>query len=82
MVVVKANKDLGFESVSSINTNTWMLFLPLILRTDIVILIAWEIAQMPTASLAEPLTFPSNLLPLFCRHVDKQLVQQLEATMQ
>ncbi|XP_045057645.2 protein PAT1 homolog 2 [Desmodus rotundus] len=50
--------------------------------TDIVILIAWEIAQMPTASLAEPLSFPSNLLPLFCRHVDKQLVQQLEATMQ
>ncbi|KAM7158219.1 protein PAT1 homolog 2 isoform 1-T1 [Molossus nigricans] len=50
--------------------------------TDIVILIAWEIAQMPTASLAEPLIFPSNLLPLFCRHVDKQLVQQLEATMQ
>ncbi|KAK1339009.1 hypothetical protein QTO34_019678, partial [Cnephaeus nilssonii] len=49
--------------------------------TDIVVLIAWEIAQMPTASLAEPLTFPSNLLPLFCRHVDKQLVQQLEATM-
>ncbi|XP_016067293.1 PREDICTED: protein PAT1 homolog 2 [Miniopterus natalensis] len=49
--------------------------------TDIVILIAWEIAQMPTASLAEPLTFPSNLLPLFCRHVDKHLVQQLEATM-
>ncbi|XP_039744209.1 protein PAT1 homolog 2 [Pteropus medius] len=50
--------------------------------TDIVILIAWEIAQIPTASLAEPLAFPSNLLPLFCRHVDKQLVQQLEATMQ
>ncbi|XP_036910338.1 protein PAT1 homolog 2 [Sturnira hondurensis] len=50
--------------------------------TDIVILIAWEIAQMPTASLAEPLSFPSNLLPLFCRHVDKQLVQQLEATVQ
>ncbi|XP_045679369.1 protein PAT1 homolog 2 [Phyllostomus hastatus] len=50
--------------------------------TDIVILIAWEIAQMPTASLAEPLSFPSNLLALFCRHVDKQLVQQLEATMQ
>ncbi|XP_070260921.1 protein PAT1 homolog 2 [Myotis yumanensis] len=50
--------------------------------TDIVILIAWEIAQMPTASLAEPLAFPTNLLPLFCRHVDKQLIQQLEATMQ
>nr|KAF6486421.1 PAT1-like protein 2 [Rousettus aegyptiacus] len=50
--------------------------------TDTVILIAWEIAQIPTVSLAEPLAFPSNLLPLFCRHVDKQLVQQLEATMQ
>ncbi|XP_017716506.1 PREDICTED: protein PAT1 homolog 2 isoform X3 [Rhinopithecus bieti] len=50
--------------------------------TDMVVLIAWEIAQMPTASLAEPLTFPSNLLPLFCHHVDKQLVQQLEARME
>ncbi|KAM9644880.1 protein PAT1 homolog 2 isoform 2-T2 [Trichechus inunguis] len=50
--------------------------------TNMVVLIAWEIAQMPTASLAEPLTFPSNLLPLFCRHVDKQLVQQLEARME
>nr|XP_027781573.1 protein PAT1 homolog 2 [Marmota flaviventris] len=49
--------------------------------TDMVVLIAWEIAQMPTASLAEPLAFPSNLLPLFCHHVDKQLVQQLEARM-
>ncbi|XP_070923034.1 protein PAT1 homolog 2 isoform X4 [Macaca nemestrina] len=50
--------------------------------TDMVVLIAWEIAQMPTASLAEPLAFPSNLLPLFCHHVDKQLVQQLEARME
>ncbi|XP_037358289.1 protein PAT1 homolog 2 isoform X2 [Talpa occidentalis] len=50
--------------------------------TDMVILIAWEMAQMPTASLAEPLTVPSNLLPLFCHHVDKQLVQQLEAKME
>ncbi|XP_037691028.1 protein PAT1 homolog 2 [Choloepus didactylus] len=49
--------------------------------TDMVVLIAWEIAQMPTGSLAEPLAFPSNLLPLFCHHVDKQLVQQLEARM-
>uniref|UniRef100_A0A4X1V9M1 SPG11 vesicle trafficking associated, spatacsin n=4 Tax=Sus scrofa TaxID=9823 RepID=A0A4X1V9M1_PIG len=46
-----------------------------------VVLTAWEIAQMPTASLAEPLAFSSNLLPLFCHHVDKQLVQQLEARM-
>uniref|UniRef100_G3UDA9 PAT1 homolog 2 n=1 Tax=Loxodonta africana TaxID=9785 RepID=G3UDA9_LOXAF len=29
--------------------------------TNMVVLIAWEIAQMPTASLAEPLAFPSNL---------------------
>uniref|UniRef100_A0A452TQ58 PAT1 homolog 2 n=1 Tax=Ursus maritimus TaxID=29073 RepID=A0A452TQ58_URSMA len=50
--------------------------------TDMVILIAWEIAQMPTASLAEPLAFPSNLLPLFCHHVDKPLVQHLEARME
>ncbi|XP_043328730.1 protein PAT1 homolog 2 isoform X2 [Cervus canadensis] len=50
--------------------------------TDMVILTAWEIAQMPTASLAEPLAFPSNLLPLFCHHVDKELVQKLEARME
>ncbi|XP_017401243.1 protein PAT1 homolog 2 isoform X1 [Cebus imitator] len=49
--------------------------------TDMVVLIAWEIAQMPAASLAEPLAFPSNLLPLFCHQVDKQLVQHLEARM-
>ena len=47
-----------------------------------VVLTAWEIAQMPTASLAEPLAFPSNLLPLVCHHVDKQLVQKLEARME
>ncbi|XP_023568709.1 protein PAT1 homolog 2 isoform X2 [Octodon degus] len=47
--------------------------------TDMVVLIAWEIARMPTAALAEPLDFPNNLLPLFCHHLDKQLVQQLEA---
>ncbi|XP_007534187.2 protein PAT1 homolog 2 [Erinaceus europaeus] len=50
--------------------------------TDIVVLIAWEIAQMPTASLAEPLVFPSNLLSLFCYHVDRQLLKQLEARME
>nr|XP_012622150.1 protein PAT1 homolog 2 isoform X7 [Microcebus murinus] len=50
--------------------------------TNTVVLIAWEIAQMPTACLAEPLNFPSNLLPLFCHHVDKQLIQQLEAKME
>ncbi|XP_052582371.1 LOW QUALITY PROTEIN: protein PAT1 homolog 2 [Peromyscus californicus insignis] len=31
--------------------------------TDLVILVAWEISQLPTASLAEPLAFPRNLLP-------------------
>ncbi|XP_049987441.1 protein PAT1 homolog 2 isoform X2 [Alexandromys fortis] len=50
--------------------------------TDLVILVAWEISQLPTASLAEPLDFPRNLLPLFCHHMDKQLVQQLEARME
>ncbi|XP_021049129.1 protein PAT1 homolog 2 isoform X2 [Mus pahari] len=50
--------------------------------TELVILIAWEIAQLPAASLAEPLAFPRNLLPLFCHHMDKQLVQQLEARME
>lgn len=46
------------------------------------ILVTWEISQLPTASLAEPLAFPRNLLPLFCHHMDKQLVQQLEARME
>ncbi|XP_060227482.1 protein PAT1 homolog 2 [Meriones unguiculatus] len=50
--------------------------------TDLVILIGWEIAQLPPASLAEPLAFPRNLLLLFCHHMDKQLVQQLEARME
>ncbi|XP_063106196.1 protein PAT1 homolog 2 isoform X3 [Cavia porcellus] len=50
--------------------------------TDMVVLIGWEIARLPTASLAEPLDFPSNLLSLFCHHLDKQLVQQLEARME
>ncbi|XP_021097328.1 protein PAT1 homolog 2 isoform X5 [Heterocephalus glaber] len=50
--------------------------------TDMVVLVAREIARMPTASLAEPLAFPSNLLPLFCCLMDKQLVQQLEAKME
>ncbi|KAK7810182.1 hypothetical protein U0070_010346, partial [Myodes glareolus] len=49
--------------------------------TDLVILVTWEISQLPTASLAEPLAFPRNLLPLFCHHMDKQLMQQLEARM-
>ncbi|XP_010623169.1 protein PAT1 homolog 2 isoform X2 [Fukomys damarensis] len=50
--------------------------------TDMVVLIAQEIARMPIAFLAEPLTVPSNLLPLFCRLMDKQLVQQLETRME
>ncbi|EHB13750.1 PAT1-like protein 1 [Heterocephalus glaber] len=50
--------------------------------TDMVVLVAREIARMPTASLAEPLAFPSNLLPLFCCLMDKQLVQKLEARME
>ncbi|XP_074091397.1 protein PAT1 homolog 2 isoform X2 [Macrotis lagotis] len=48
--------------------------------TDMVVLIAWEISHMSTTSLAEPLVVPSNLLSLFCRYVDKQIVQQLEAS--
>ncbi|KAB0342899.1 hypothetical protein FD754_019825, partial [Muntiacus muntjak] len=50
--------------------------------TDVVILTAWAIAQTPTASLAEPLALPSNLLPLFCHHVDRELVQKLEARLE
>uniref|UniRef100_F7G5L3 PAT1 homolog 2 n=5 Tax=Monodelphis domestica TaxID=13616 RepID=F7G5L3_MONDO len=50
--------------------------------TNMVVLIAWEISHMSAASLAEPLIVPSNLLSLFCRYVDKQIVQQLEARME
>ncbi|XP_072481653.1 protein PAT1 homolog 2 isoform X2 [Notamacropus eugenii] len=50
--------------------------------SDMVVLIAWEISHMSTASLAEPLVVPSNLLSLFCRYVDKQRAQQLEAKME
>nr|XP_012804717.2 protein PAT1 homolog 2 [Jaculus jaculus] len=50
--------------------------------TDLLVLIAEEIAQMPPAALAEPLSFPRNLLPLFRHHVNKQLFQQLEARLE
>jgi len=74
--------DLAWVSVSCTNIEGLLGFSFLSLRTDLVILVAWEIAQLPAASLAEPLAFPRNLLPLFYHHMDQQLVQQLEARME
>ncbi|XP_067832928.1 protein PAT1 homolog 2-like, partial [Heptranchias perlo] len=42
--------------------------------TDTIFLVAKELAQVPQSSVAEPLSLPSNLLSLFCRYVDKQMV--------
>jgi hypothetical protein len=55
--------DFAWTSVSCINIKALLGLSFLSLRTDLVILIAWEIAQLPAASLAEPLAFPRNLLP-------------------
>ncbi|XP_062889454.1 protein PAT1 homolog 2 isoform X4 [Mobula hypostoma] len=46
--------------------------------TDIIFLVARELSQTPKSSMAEPLQLPSNLLPLFCRYVDKQTAHTLE----
>ncbi|XP_036591393.1 protein PAT1 homolog 2 [Trichosurus vulpecula] len=64
--------NCSLKQHSSSDLETW---------TDMVVLVAWEISHMSTTSLAEPLVVPSNLLSLFCRYVDKQIVQQLEARM-
>ncbi|NXG71797.1 PATL2 protein, partial [Baryphthengus martii] len=50
--------------------------------TDTVFLVARELSQVPKALLVEPLFFPSNLLSLFCRYLDKQTVYHLEAKME
>lgn len=50
-------------------------------RTDTVYLMSQELSRLPTASLAEPLSLPSNLVSLFCRYLDKQTVYHLAAKM-
>lgn len=50
-------------------------------RTDMVYLMSQELSRLPTASLAEPLFLPSNLVLLFCRYLDKQTVYHLAAKM-
>ncbi|TRZ18276.1 hypothetical protein HGM15179_008834 [Zosterops borbonicus] len=49
--------------------------------TDMVYLMSQELSRLPTASLAEPLFLPSNLVLLFCRYLDKQTVYHLAAKM-
>ncbi|KAF2985693.1 hypothetical protein EK904_003127 [Melospiza melodia maxima] len=49
--------------------------------TDTVYLMSQELSRLPTASLAEPLFLPSNLVLLFCRYLDKQTVYHLAAKM-
>ncbi|KAM4766157.1 protein PAT1 homolog 2 isoform 2-T2 [Cyanocitta cristata] len=48
---------------------------------DMVYLVSRELSRLPTASLAEPLFLPSNLVLLFCRYLDKQTVHHLAAKM-
>ncbi|XP_068881645.1 LOW QUALITY PROTEIN: protein PAT1 homolog 2 [Aphelocoma coerulescens] len=48
---------------------------------DTVYLVSRELSRLPTASLAEPLFLPSNLVLLFCRYLDKQTVHHLAAKM-
>ncbi|KFQ34553.1 Protein PAT1 2, partial [Mesitornis unicolor] len=50
--------------------------------TDTVFLVARELSQVPKALLVEPLFWPSNLLSLFCRYLDKQTIHHLEAKME
>ncbi|KAM9375045.1 protein PAT1 homolog 2-like [Phaethornis superciliosus] len=52
------------------------------LWTDTVFLVARELSQVPKALLVEPLFLPSNLLSLFCRYLDKQMVHHLETKME
>ncbi|XP_049637656.1 protein PAT1 homolog 2 [Suncus etruscus] len=44
--------------------------------TNMVALIAYEIAQISTISLAKPLNFPSNVISLFCCHIARPRAQQ------
>ncbi|XP_063170122.1 protein PAT1 homolog 2 isoform X2 [Candoia aspera] len=49
---------------------------------DMVLLVARELSQVPKASMVEPLHLPSNLLFLFCRYVDKDIVNRLDVQME
>ncbi|XP_026565461.1 protein PAT1 homolog 2 [Pseudonaja textilis] len=48
---------------------------------DLVLLVARELSQVPKISMVEPLHLPSNLLFLFCRYVDKDIVNRLDVQM-
>ncbi|XP_058012052.1 protein PAT1 homolog 2 [Ahaetulla prasina] len=48
---------------------------------DLVLLVARELSQIPKTSMVEPLHLPSNLLFLFCRYVDKDIVNRLDVQM-
>ncbi|XP_078512082.1 protein PAT1 homolog 2 isoform X2 [Lissotriton helveticus] len=50
--------------------------------TDMVFLVAKELSQVSKSSIVEPLFFPSNLLALFCRYLDKQTIHRLEDKME
>ncbi|XP_069059314.1 protein PAT1 homolog 2 isoform X3 [Pleurodeles waltl] len=50
--------------------------------TDMVFLVAKELSQVSKSSIVEPLFFPSNLLSLFCRYLDKQTIHRLEDKME
>ncbi|KAM6426293.1 protein PAT1 homolog 2 isoform 2-T3 [Liasis olivaceus] len=49
---------------------------------DMVLLVARELSQVPKAFMVEPLHLPSNLLFLFCRYVDKDIVNRLDVQME
>ncbi|XP_032899849.1 protein PAT1 homolog 2 [Amblyraja radiata] len=46
--------------------------------TDLVFVVARELSLIPESDLAEPLELPSNLLPLFCRHLHPQMAHRLQ----
>ncbi|XP_055509828.1 protein PAT1 homolog 2-like [Leucoraja erinacea] len=46
--------------------------------TDLVFVVARELSLIPESELAEPLELPSNLLPLFCRHLQPQMAHRLQ----
>ncbi|XP_057682665.1 protein PAT1 homolog 2 isoform X1 [Corythoichthys intestinalis] len=47
--------------------------------TDTIFQVAFQLSQ---CSLVEPLLLPSNLLPLFCRYLDKRTLHQLKSNME
>lgn len=58
----------------------WLHFLSF-LRVDTVLLVARELSQVSKTDMVEPLYMPTNLLFLFCRYVDKETVNRLDAKM-